>query len=108
VIRVGRPVGRVIALVVVGLLAAGAIYALRSPLTISESEVRQLVKRRTLIGLPLEEAGTMLQHKVPGTVDGVVVLDFKQVRGWKAGPLTLDVRFGQVTAATWGEPQAEE
>jgi hypothetical protein len=103
-----KAVARLVSIVAVGLLAAAALYFFRSPLTISEREARELVKSRALVGLPLEEAGKRLQHRVPGTRDGLVVLEFRQVKGWKAGPLTLDVRDGNVTAATWGDASLGE
>jgi hypothetical protein len=103
-----KPPARLVSIVLVGLLAAAVLWWVRSPLSISEGEARRLVSSRELIGLPLAEAGERLQHRVPGTRDGTVVLDFKQVRGWRAGPLTLDVRGGKVTAATWGEPAPTE
>jgi len=103
-----RAAVRLVSIIVVGLLAAGAAYMLRSPLAVSEREARDLVAKHQLIGLPLEEAGKRLQHRVPPTQDGLVVLDFKQVKGWKAGPLTLDIREGKVTAATWGDSPSNE
>jgi hypothetical protein len=103
-----RAASRLIAIVIVGLLAAGAAYMFRSPLSISEREARDLVAKHQLIGLPLEQAGKRLQHRVPPTQDGLVVLDFKQVKGWKAGPLTLDIRDGKVTSATWGDSPSNE
>jgi hypothetical protein len=103
-----RAVARLLSIVIVGFLAAGAVYMFRSPLSISESEVKELVRSHELVGLPLEEAGKRLQHHVPPTQDGLVVLDFKQVKGWKAGPLTLDVRDGKVAAATWGDAPSNE
>jgi hypothetical protein len=104
-----QAIARLISIVAVGLLAAGAVYMFRSPLSISEREARDLVKSHELIGLPLEDAGKRLQHRVPDTQDGLVILEFRQVKGWKAGPLTLDVRNGKVAAATWGDgSQGEE
>jgi hypothetical protein len=102
-----KALARLAAIVIIGLAGAAVVYAVRSPLAISESEAREIVRTRELIGLPLEDAGKRLQHRVPQTKDGVVVLDFKQVKAWRAGPLTLDVRDGRVTAATWGEPQGQ-
>jgi len=88
-------------LVVLGI--AGVIIALNvnSPLSISESEVRQMVRNHSLVGLPLKDAAKKLQHDAPATTDGSVVFDFDQVKGWKAGKLCLDVMNGKVTAASW-------
>ncbi|MEX2218364.1 MAG: hypothetical protein WD749_06345 [Phycisphaerales bacterium] len=103
-----RLLARLLAIVLLGLLAAGILYSLRSPFDITETQVRRMVSSGELIGLPLAEAGERLQHRVPGTADGTVVLDFRNVKGWKAGPLTLDVREGRVISATWGEPRDDE
>src|SRR3954464_13261736 len=100
----GKPVARVVSIVVVGLLAAAVFWFIRSPMDISEVEARRLVSSHELIGLGPEEAGQRLQHNVSPIQEGTLVLDFKQVKGWKAGPLTLDIREGKVSAATWGEP----
>lgn len=102
------PWARLAVLGCVGVIAATVAWSMRSPLAISEAEARRLVETRELIGLALEEAGKLLQAQVPGTRDGTVVVDFKQVKEWRAGPLTLDVRGGKVTAATWGVPQSGE
>jgi hypothetical protein len=104
--RVG-PKAQLIRLVVLLILgAAGAVIAvnMKSPLAVSESEVRRMVKKHELIGQPLADVAKKLQHQSPGTTDGTVVFDFDQFKDWKAGSLQLDVIGGKVTAATWISP----
>src|ERR1043165_2195404 len=91
-----------VALIVVAWLLRPALVE------VGEGEARRLVSRGELIGLTLTEAGQKLQHRTPATRDGAVVLGFEHARRWKAGPLTLDVRDGRETAATWGAPAPGE
>jgi hypothetical protein len=91
---------RIIAIAILGGAAIVIVSNLKSPLTISESEVRQMVQKHELIGLTLDQAAKKLQHSSPGTTDGTVMFDFDQVKGWRAGSLAVDVVNGKVTAAS--------
>lgn len=99
---------RLAVIVVIGACPIVDAMKMRSPLGISEGEARRIVASHELIGMSLEDAGARLQHRAPAVDDGSVVLDFNTVKGWKAGPLTLDVRGGKVTAATWGDASQGE
>jgi hypothetical protein len=95
---------RLAVLLVVGAFAIIVAMNIKSPLSISEGEVRKLVKDRTLVGMSLKAAAKKLQHAPPDTVDGTVVFDFANVDGWKGGSVVADVMNGTVTAVTWLAP----
>jgi len=90
-------------LAVIGAAAVAAVTMLRSPLSLSEDEVRRMLSSRELVGLTLDEAAARLQQRPSATTDGVVVIDFTNVRSWRAGSVMLDVRGGKVMAASWGD-----
>ncbi len=94
-------------LVILGVAAVVIVTNMKSPLAISETEVRQMIQKRELVGLSLDAAAKKLQHEAPDTSDGTVVFDFKQVKGWHAGSVVLDVKDGRVIAATWATPDVK-
>lgn len=99
---------RLLAILVVGVVCVVVAMNVKSPLAISEAEVEEMLREGTLVGLSVEEAGKMLQHTAPATVDGVVVFDFDRVKGWKAKKVRVDVMGGRVTAAGWMAEGEEE
>lgn len=99
--RAGNKLFRLIFIAVLGAAAIAIVMNLKSPLAVSESDVRRMIQKHELVGLTLDEAAERLQHETPATMDGIVVCDFKQVKSWRAGPVCLDVKDGKVVAATW-------
>jgi hypothetical protein len=91
-------------LVVLGAIAVIVAMNVKSPLAVTESEVKQMVRDKTLVGLTLSEAAKKLQHEPPDTVDGMVVFEFANVDGWNGGSVVADVMNGKVTAASWLSP----
>ncbi len=91
-------------LLVIGGAAIVIAMNLKSPLAITEPQVRRMIQKHELIGLSLDEAAEKLQHEAPPTVNGLVVFDFKQVKGWRGQTVCLEVKDGNVIAATWGAP----
>ena len=92
---------RLILLVVIGGAAIIIVQNMKSPLAITENQVRQIINSHELVGLTLDAAAEKLQHTAPPTTDGTVIFDFKQVKGWRGQSVCLDVKDGRVTAATW-------
>jgi hypothetical protein len=94
---------RLAALVVLGAAAVVLVFMMRSPLTIDEDDVRQILNSGELVGMPVEEAASRLQHRPPqpAVTDGMVVFDFQHIRGWRASAVELEVRGGEVVAARW-------
>lgn len=90
---------RLSVLIVIGAIAA--VVALQFKSSVSEDEVRQMVRERELIGLTLAEAAKRLHSEAPETKDGAVEFEFDQVKDWKAGKLLVEVRDGRVFAAVW-------
>lgn len=88
-------------LVILGGAAIVIAYNLKSPLAITEVQVRKMIQKHELIGLSLDQAAEKLQHQAPPTTNGTVVFDFGEVKGWTGQSVCLDVKDGQVTAATW-------
>jgi hypothetical protein len=101
---------RVAALAVLGVVAVALVMLMRSPMTISEDEVRQMLATGELVGLPVEEATRRLEHRPPDppVMDGTIVLEFQHVRGWRASSVELHVRGGRVEVAQWEGTGAHE
>jgi len=95
---------RLVVLVVLGTIAIVIALNMKSPLAISEAEVKQMLRDGSLRGLTLAEAAKKLQHAAPDTADGTVIFDFNQVEGWTGGKVCVDVINGKVTAVTWLSP----
>lgn len=98
---------RLAALLIIGIGALVAVLIMRSPMTIHEDEVRAMITSGELIGLPIEEAASRLQHRPPQppVLDGIIVLDFAHVRGWRASAVELELQGGRVIAARWSGTQ---
>lgn len=97
---------RLIAILIVGGAAILIATNMRSPLSLSESRVREMVRKHQLIGISLADAAKRLQHQAPDTSDGSVVFDFKEIKGWTGGKLRLEVVGGKVTRAQWMDASA--
>lgn len=97
------PARTIIGLVVLAIVAgAGAwVWYSRFARPVSEDQVQAMITRRELVGLPVQEAARRLGHRAPPTEDGLVLLDFEHVRGWRAGSVMLDVEKGRVVVASW-------
>jgi hypothetical protein len=99
-----KGVGLAIRLGIIILVGAGlvvAVQSMRSPLSITESEVRRMVSAHELNGLTLAEAAAKLQQRAPTLDSGRLEVDFANVPGWSAGTLMLEVLNGKVIAAAW-------
>jgi hypothetical protein len=98
----GGSKGMLMRLMVIAAIGAAAIVvALALKPSVSEGEVRRMVREGELIGLTLKDAAKKLRSEAPATTDGAVEFEFDQVKGWTAGHLLLDVVDGRVRAATW-------
>jgi hypothetical protein len=97
---------RLVALLVVAAGALLAVLLMRSPLAIDEAGVQRMLARGELVGLSVEDAAARLQHRPPHppVSDGIVILDFRHIRGWGAGGVELEVQNGRIAAARWETP----
>jgi len=98
--NLGRGSGAAIRVGIIAIAAIGvaAFFKLHSR-PITEEEARRIVASGDLIGMPLSKAAERLQHRPPANCEQGAVLDFEQVPGWSAGPVVLEVKDGNVTAA---------
>jgi hypothetical protein len=94
---------RLVALLILAAVAVVFVLMMRSPLTITEDDVRRMVNTGELVGLPVEDAASRLQHRPPQppVTEGIVVFDFSHVRGWRAAGVEVEISGGRITEARW-------
>jgi hypothetical protein len=87
---------RLAVVILIGGGAAAYLWVRGTPLTLSEAKIRAMIDGKELIGLPMAKAAERLQHHAGYVEDGLSILEFRQIPGWSAGPVVLDIKEGRV------------